>query len=758
MRLLKQDPYYGFVRLATALAHVKVGDPEYNLERHIGLVRQMADNRVDIGQFGECSITGYSCGRYFQQKALQDAAVEALVQLRDATRDIFPGMLIVGAPLVIDDALYNCGIAMCRGKFLGISVKRTPPNYEEFIELKWFAYGRNLRSKFVMLSGQKVPVGYNLIFECRDVDNLKVAIPICEDDWTQAASSFFYASAGATVLCSLNGSDELVGKEDYRRDAQVTGMSARCIAGYAYSSQGPGESTTDVAFSGHMAIADNGSLQAELKPLTWLDTIADPERRGESLIMGDIDLDHIRYDRQRTNSFIEAASEMARMRKHRFIPFTLERPAEPRALVRKVPAHPYVPDDPAVLANVCDKIVKIKLAGDVQRLLAVGNPDVWVAFSGGLDSTARLLDAINAKKQLGRPASEVHAVTMPGFGTGKRSYGNVIGLCGALGVTLNEVDIRPLCLTIWKAMGHKPFGIDLARLAAVSDPSNAPYQDRFTFNTPLPSGRRAASRPYEDDAHHPGGRSDQPAGALETELGLFLQELARVPQGSSDLVFENVQAHVRTLIITRLGFSFGTADMSEGIIGWCTWLADQLGGHYNSQATMPKTLVRFQVKFQAQHQFEGAARERLLDIVGQDVSAELLPTLATGEVVQKTDDVNGPEEVRDFFMRYFRRYGDPPEKILFLFEHVNRRGEFNRMYGQEEVLGWWQRFATRTFQQRYKNACRTDGVQVGSDSLSPHGNWIVPSDASPALWQLPQGFDLAPIFARIDAQLAAKAG
>ncbi len=694
------DPYFGFVRVATAVTHTKVADPFYNLERHTKMVQRFIDNDIDVGQFGELSLTGYSCGRFFQQATLRRSAKEALIQLNRRIKEMgYHGVVIVGVPLVIDDGLYNCTVAMCRGRFLGVSVKRFPPNYEEFTELKQFAYGRVLTSTEIVLDGQVVPCGTNLVFKALDVEHLGIGLPICEDDWVIGASSFFLAAWGATLLCSLNGSNELIGKESHRSIHQVVGISARCIAANIYSSQGPGESTTDTGFSGYCGIAENGSMLAEVKPLAWVDTIGDPEILGESLTFTDIDLDHIAYDRLRTNSFLESAQELRLMKPHRVIEFTLERSGTPRALARKIDAHPYVPQSKDLLTEVCDKLVRIKLAGDVSRLLNIGNPPVWVAVSGGLDSTSRLLDAVKAKDATKRPRTEVHAVTMPGFGTSSRTYNNIVGLCTALGVTFHEVDIKPLAFAVMKAMGHKPFGINIKRMS----------------------------------------------------LAKFLTRLESVSEDAEDLNFENAQAHIRTLIITRFGFSFGTGDMSELIIGWCTWLADQLGGHYNSQATMPKTLVRFQVKHQAETDpaFAGAAAERLIDIHNTKVSPELKPT-HEGQVTQLTDDINGPEEVRDFFMRYFRRFGDTPEKIMYL---VRNATGWAREYTQEELNGWWQRFATRVFSQRYKNACRTDGVQVGSDSLSPHGNWLVPSDASSREWLLPQGFDIIPFLARIDREV-----
>jgi NAD+ synthase (glutamine-hydrolysing) len=702
---MHKDPFFGFVRVGAAVPHIEVANPAYNVERHKGLMRKAQVERIDLLAFPELSITGYSCGRFFQQKALRNAAVAGLIDLKNASAELFDGVVVVGCPLEIDGALFNCAVAMLRGKFLGVSVKKHLPNYEEFLEKKWFTEGKYLRSKYIVLDGQKVPISTNLIFKSTDVEYLTFAMPICEEDWVMGAASHFYASNGATVLLSLNGSDELVGKEGYRRN-QVIQHSGLCVAAYVYVSAGPGESSTDVAFSGHVVIADNGAMQEEVRPLEWVNTIGDPEILGESLTFCDVDLDHIQYDRLRQNSWIESADELARFKKARVVNFTLDRKPEPRELKRTIDCHPYVPTDPAKLRSVCESVTKIKRAGDVTRLLKIGNPESWIAASGGLDSTARLLDLVAAKDALRSPRKSIHAVTMPGFGTGKSSFGYVNTLMDLLGVSKHVIDIKPLCFAVMKAMSMKPFGIDITEMS------------------------------------------------LET----FIEKLKDLPDDAKDLGFENVQAHVRTLIITRFGFAFGTGDMSELIVGWCTWLADQLGGHYNSQATMPKTLVRFQVDYLADHDFKGEVGNCLKGILAQAVSPELLPTKKDGTVRQKTDDTLGPEEVRDFFMRYFRRYGDTPEKILYLCQVGNQRGGFKRVYTQDELIAWWQNFAKRVFQQRFKNATRVDGAQVGSDSLSPHGNWVVPSDAESDVWVLPKGFDLTAHFTAVDAQLKALKG
>lgn len=690
-RLTEQDPHFGMVRVAGAVTHCEVGNPFYNIGRHLKMIKRWKRMSVDVGQFGELSIPGYSAGRLHQQTTLIESSKQALIELNKQIKAIdFKGVVIVGIALVIDDSLYNCSVAMCQGKFLAVSVKRFPPNYEEFLELKEFAYGRTLDATTIVLDGQEVPCGTNLILECVDVEKLKIGLPICEDDWTIAASSYYLAANGATVLCSLNGSDELIGKEDFRREQQMAGLASRCIAAYIYTSVGPGESTTDVVFSGHCGIADNGTMLEEIKPLSWVDTIGDPAKLGEDTIVADVDLDHIRYDRLRTNSFGEAAAELRKERPCRKIRFTLGRSSEPRTLMRKVDAHPYVPVSPEAFDKACRKMRKIKLAADVTRVMRVGTKEIWLALSGGSDSMARLADAVAVSDNLGWPRSAIKCITMPGFGTQKKTKDIVIDVCRELGVTLYDYDIRAVAFTIMKTINHKPFGIDLANKTLKQ------FQKELTA-----------------------------LSARQEKL--------------DDTMFENVQAHVRTLIVTRMGFAFGTGDMSELLIGWCTFLADQLGGHYNTNATLPKTLVKEQIRWIAENDGNAKVRElyqRCYDLI---VTPELLPIGPNGELRQKTDETNGPEEVRDFFLRYFRRFGDTPEKILYLALHAVG---WKQAYTVEELIAWWQRFAKRVFQQRFKNATRVDGAQVGGDSLSPHGNWVIPSDANPEEWLLAQGFDI----------------
>jgi NAD+ synthase (glutamine-hydrolysing) len=318
------------------------------------------------------------------------------------------------------------------------------------------------------------------------------------------------------------------------------------------------------------------------------------------------------------------------------------------------------------------------VAGLAKRLDHVGRPVVSIGISGGLDSTLALMVACKTFDLLEVPRARIHAFTMPGFGTGTRTRANARALMQHLGVTAAEVDIRALCLEEMRALGHRPFGIALDGL-----------------------------------------RLDELAAALQ-----------RVPaERRQDLVFENVQARMRTSLLMNSGFVVGTGDVSELALGWCTYNGDHMS-MYNPDCSIPKTLVKFLVDWAAHNEFEGEARRVLLDIVATEISPELLPAGETGQMVQATEGVIGPYELHDFFLFHFLRYGAPPEKILYL----ARQAEFDRPYTEEELRKWLKVFLRRFFANQFKRSCLPDGPKVGSVSLSPRGDWRMPSDAEAALW------------------------
>jgi NAD+ synthase (glutamine-hydrolysing) len=659
--------HQGFVRVAAAVPALKVADCAYNAERVLGLLARAEEQAVGVGVFPELGLTGYTCGDLFQQLTLQRAAAEALLDLVRRGRDVFSGLAVVGLPLAVGDLLFNCAAVFQGGRVLGLVPKSFIPNYKEFYERRWFAPAAAAPARSVLLGGAEVPFGTDRLFQADGALGLTVGVEICEDLWVPVPPSSFQALRGATLLLNLSASNEVIGKAPYRRQL-VQGQSGRCIAAYVYCSSGVWESTTDLVFGGHCLVAENGSLLAESERF----------RRDETLLAADVDLDRLRADRLRTNSFGDALLDLGAGRPFTRVPFAAGKPAGPRRLLREVDAHPFVPRAGDRLRERCEEIFHTQVAGLAKRLDHIGRPAVTIGVSGGLDSTLALLVACKTFDLLGEPRARIRGLTMPGFGTSARTRGNSRALMQHLGVSAGEVDIRGLCLEEMRALKHQPFGL-----------------------------------------------------ALE---GKSLEQVAAALQGvpadrRQDLVFENVQARMRTSLLMNGGFVVGTGDVSELALGWCTYNGDHMS-MYNPNCSIPKTLVKFLVSWAAENEFEGEARRVLLDVVATEISPELLPPGEAGKTVQATEGVIGPYELHDFFLYHFLRFGAPPEKILYLAGHA----KFDRAYTPDEVRQWLKVFLRRFFANQFKRSCLPDGPKVGTVSLSPRGDWRMPSDASAARW------------------------
>lgn len=658
---------FGLLRVAAATPLVRVADCAFNVEHILALMRRAESEHVNLVVFPELAITGYTCGDLFHQPILQRGAVEALEQLATDSAADFSGLAVVGLPLAVEDMVFNCAAVLHRGRLLGVVPKSFLPNYKEFYEARWFAPARKANRREITLAGQTVPFGTDRLFAAEDWDGLIVGVEICEDLWVPIPPSSAQALAGATVLVNLSASNETIGKATYRRQL-VLSQSGRCLAAYVYTSNGVGESTTDVVFGGHCLIAENGILLAESQRFL----------REDALLVADVDLDRLRVDRQRTNSFLDAHLYPGLDRPFARATFILGEQPAPTDLRRPIEAHPFVPQGQEQLRDRCDEIFHIQVAGLAKRLEHIGIPPVAIGVSGGLDSTLALLVACKTMDTLGAPRQRILGFTLPGFGTSNRTRDNARALMRQLGVTAREVDIRPLCLEEMRALGHRPFGIDLTGLGI-------------------------------------------------EELTERLRRLP--PEQRHDLVFENVQARMRTSLLMNSGFVIGTGDVSEAALGWSTYNGDHMS-MYNPNSSIPKTLVKFLVDWAARNEFEGDARRTLLDIVDTLISPELLPTGADGQPAQATEVTIGPYEVLDFFLFHFLRYGAPPEKILFLAE----RAPFHHRYSASELRGWLKEFIRRFFTNQFKRSCVPDGPKVGSISLSPRGDWRMPSDAQAALW------------------------
>jgi NAD+ synthase (glutamine-hydrolysing) len=431
---------HGFLRLAAAVPDVRVADVNHNVEQIVALTRMAADDDVALAVFPELSITGYTCADLFFQSRLTDTAFEALDRIAQETKSC-DTIIVVGAPLYHGNRLYNCGIVMQSGLVRGVVPKSFLPNYKEFYEKRWFTPGADVFDEWIRLNGEKVPFGVDLVFAGEH--NLVLGVEICEDLWNVVPPSSRLAQAGATVIANLSASNELVGKADYRRDL-VRGQSARCVAAYVYSGAGPGESTTDVVFGGHGLIAENGIVLAETARFT----------ASNELLCGDVDCERLRATRVSETVMPDNDAFGVRV-------IELSSLSIPSVLRREVTPLPFVPSEPSIRDERCHEIFSIQSCGLAKRLEHTNAHTVVIGVSGGLDSTLALLVARAAFERLGHDLDRIIAVTMPGFGTSKRTFTNAVSLCRSIGAEVREIDIVPACLQHFADIGHDPEQYDI---------------------------------------------------------------------------------------------------------------------------------------------------------------------------------------------------------------------------------------------------------------------------------------------------------
>ena len=623
----------GFVRIAAATPALRVADCAYNAEQTISLARRAADEGAAVVVFPELGLTGYTCGDLFLSQTLLEGAESALDHILEETAAL-NAVLLVGLPVRCGAALYNCAAVMMGGKLLGLIPKTYLPNYAEFYEARHFSSGKDVDEEIV-LAGQTVRLCAQQIFCCRQLPDFMFGAEICEDLWVPSAPSENLAAAGATLICNLSASDELIGKMQYRRQL-VCGQSGRLICAYVYADAGQGESSQDMVFAGHNLIAENGSLLAE-------------SRRFETgLIFADADLSRLAAERRRTTTYPKSGCAAR-------VPFDLV-PHE-LALRRTFSPTPFVPQSRENLAERCEEILALQAEGLCTRLRHTHCQCAVVGLSGGLDSTLALIVMVHAFDRLGLDRKGILAVTMPCFGTTKRTKSNAVKLAEAYGVTLRQVDITASVTQHFADIGQ------------------------------------------DMDIH--------------------------------DVTYENGQARERTQVLMDLankcgGLVVGTGDLSELALGWATYNGDHMS-MYAVNCSIPKTLVRHLTAYEAGRSV-GELRDVLLDILATPVSPELLPP-KDGDIAQRTEDIVGPYELHDFFLYYLLRFGFAPRKIYRLC-----RLAMDGRYDDTTIKKWLLVFLRRFFAQQFKRSCLPDGPKVGTVTLSPRGDWRMPSDAVSALW------------------------
>lgn len=712
---------FGFIRVAAATPRVKVADVNANVEEICRMAEIAENEQVSILAFPELSVTGYSCGDLFAQELLVNRAEEGVKRLKTFSRGKSL-TLVVGVPVRVRGSLYNCAAVIQNGSLKGIVPKIYLPTYNEFYESRWFssgcdflsdtlsAYGRiedNAKDcsspaagAEISYAGHKVNVYPNMLF---NVGRATFAIEICEDLWTPIPPSSHHALAGAQIIVNLSASNEVLMKHQYRKQL-ISQQSARTISAYVYSSCGYGESTQDVVYAGSSLIYENGSLMAENKRFSL----------ESGMICADIDIDKLSVLRQKESTFHSVAPDGTcdGLDARRYFAVASGDGAATdfeKCLRRHIDPHPFVPGNTAERDERCREITAIQVIGLATRLAHIHSQTAVIGISGGLDSTLALIVTVLAFDKLGWDRKRIIGITMPGLGTTTRTHSNASDLMAALDVTSLEI----------------PIG-------------------------------KAVAQHFSDIGQNP-----------EVQ----------------DVTYENSQARERTQILMDVankenGIVVGTGDLSELALGWATYNGDHMS-MYAVNASIPKTLVRYLVGWAAENHFEsdvavaagrgtvgacgvivGAAgdesacggvenrggmgnrgtlpetsredmadrkrsvREILMDIIDTPVSPELKPADSEGNITQKTEDLVGPYELHDFFLYHIFRFGARPSKVYFL-----ARKAFEGVYDDATILKWLNTFIRRFFAQQFKRSCLPDCPKVGSVSLSPRGDWRMPSDA-----------------------------
>lgn len=632
---------FGYVRVAASVPELKVANVEFNTKEVIKEIKALDKEGVQIVTFPELCLTGYTCADLFSQDILITKSKEAIKEVIDSTK-LLDIISIIGAPIVCDNQLFNCGVVINKGEILGVVPKTYIPNYGEFYEKRWFSTSNTLTSKTINLFGKEVPIGIDLVF--RDINDSKFTfgIEICEDLWSPKAPSVEAALNGATMIFNLSASNEVIGKAQYRRNL-INMQSAKNVCAYIYSSSGVNESSTDLVFSGYAGISENGSMLVENERFNF----------KTNHIISDVDIQRLMNNRIKDISFMGIGA----INNYRVIDIDLK--DNNNDLKRIYDAYPFVPSNEDKRAERCSEIINIQACGLAKRIKHTGMKKCVIGISGGLDSTLAFLVIIEAYRKLGISFDNLIGVTMPGFGTTGRTYNNALTLMRNYGVTMREVSIKEASLQHFKDIG--------------------------------------------------------------------LEETDR------SVTYENTQARERTQILMDIankegGLVIGTGDLSELALGWCTYNGDHMS-MYAVNTSIPKTLVRYLVKYFADIEQNEECKKTILDILDTPISPELLPPSKDGKIEQQTESVVGPYILHDFFLYHFMRYGASPDKIKYIASKT-----FDGMYDEETIDKWLKFFIKRFFNQQFKRSCLPDGPKVGTISVSPRGDLRMPSDADSSIW------------------------
>ena len=662
---------HGFVRVGAGTPVASAGDVAANAAEIVALARKADAEGVDLLVLPELALSSYAIDDLHLQDAQLDRVEAELAGIVTASADIKP-VLLVGAPIRRNGRLYNTAVVVARGRILGVVPKSFLPNYREYYEKRWFAAGEGLHEIDIRLCGATVPFGPDLIFAAEDLADFIFHVEICEDYWAPLPPSTAGAMAGALILCNLSASNIIIGKARDRA-LLAASQSMRAVAAYCYSASGPGESTTDLAWDGQAMIHEMGSVLAE------------STRFGmeAELIAADVDVSRLRLERMRMGTFNDCAAASGHPEtRFRRIGFAHQPCFDDIGLKRAVARFPFVPADPRDLDADCYEAFNIQVAGLVKRFQATRGKAMVIGVSGGLDSTHALIAAAKACERLGLPRTTIRGYTMPGFATGDATKSNAWALMRALGITAEEIDIRPAATQMLGDMGH-PFA------------KGEPVYD-ITFEN--------------------------------VQAGLRTDYLFRLANQHDGFV-------IGTGDLSELGLGWCTYGVGDQM--------SHYGVNAGVPKTLIQYLIRWCVRT---GQFDPATDDVLAAILGTEISPELVPADASGAIQSTESKVGPYELNDFFLHHVVRLGLKPSKILFLAWHAwrdtdaglwpAGFPAELRNRYDLATIRGWLEKFLFRFFTiSQFKRSAIPNGPKVsGGGALSPRGDWRAPSDGTARVW------------------------
>ena len=659
---------HGFARVAACTIPLAIADPAANADAVLETARACDADAVAVAVFPELCLSGYAIDDLVMQDALLDGVVAAIERLVEASADLLP-VLVVGAPLRHRSRLYNCAVVVHRGRLLGVVPKAYLPTYREFYERRWYAPGDDRVGDRIRVGALEAPFGVDLLFAADDVPGLVVHAEVCEDMWIPIPPSSAAALAGATVLLNLSGSPITIARADDRA-LLAQSQSLRGLAAYVYAAAGMGESTNDVSWDGQTMIYEGGQL------LATTERFPDGPRRS----VADVDLDRLRQERIRQGTFDDNRRTHGPV--FRTVPFTLAPPAHDVGLRREIARFPFVPADPARLAQDCYEAFNIQVSGLVQRLSAIGGPRPVIGVSGGLDSTHALLVVARAMDRMGRPRSDILAYTLPGYATSDRTRSNALALAEAVGATVETIDIRPAAGEILRGIGH-----------------------------PYASGEPVYDVTFEN-----------------VQAGVRTDLLFRLANRHGGIV-------IGTSDLSELAIGWATYGVGDQMSHYAV--------NAGVPKTLIQHLIRWVV---SSKQFDDEVGAVLTDVLDTEITPELVPVDDERPVQSSEATVGPYSLQDFTLFHVLRWGMRPSKIAFLAWHawHDVEAGDWpagfpeaDRVaFAMSDVRRWLEVFAQRYFGfAQFKRSALPNGPKVSAGgSLSPRGDWRAPSDMSARIW------------------------